>query len=116
LNDKDVLARSHAGIRLIAIATLFNRGDFDRLSTYMTEHFNSVALQVESVDSRLEDLRGQFAAAGKVRVLQVIAYDPHHVVVMLEGQTGQLMLEDLQVEEEYPHKISAHLRQMISDA
>lgn len=115
MSDKDILARSHAGIRLIALATLFNTGDFDRIRSYISEHFNDVALQVETPESRVEEMRDHFALAGKVRVHQVIAYDKYHVVVMLESQSGHLLLEDLEVEEDYPHKVSSHLRQLVSD-
>ncbi|MCC6616715.1 MAG: hypothetical protein IT320_24790 [Anaerolineae bacterium] len=111
--DKSLLVQSHAGVRLIALATLFNKGDFERLSAYISEHFNEAALAVEDAESRLEDMREQFEQAGKVRVRQLLAYDKHHVVVMHDTQAGMMVLEDLQVEEDYPHKISAHTRQVV---
>jgi hypothetical protein len=108
------LARSHAGIRLIAMASIYNQGDFDRLKIYVCEHFNSLALQTESADSRVDDLLAQYRAVGRVRVRQVVAYDEHHVVVMLDSEQGHLLLEDLEVEADYPHKITAHMRQLVS--
>ena len=113
MNDKDVLARSHAGIRLIVLATLYNQGDFTRIRAYLREHFLPLALEQEPVALRIANLREQFRAQGKVRVKQVVAYDKHHVVVLLATQNGGTILEDLTVQEEYPHKISAHTRQMV---
>ncbi|MBE0688644.1 MAG: hypothetical protein IH587_00805 [Anaerolineae bacterium] len=111
--DKAMLVQSHAGVRLIALATLYNKGDFERLGAYISEHFNEAALAVEAAELRLDDLRGQFEQAGKVRVRQLLAYDKYHVVVMHDTQAGVMVLEDLQVEEDYPHKISAHTRQVV---
>jgi len=113
LIDKAMLIQSHAGVRLIALSTIYNKGDFERLGAYISEHFNEAALAIEAAESRLEDLRGQFEQAGKVRVRQLLAYDKYHVVVMHDTQTGVMVLEDVQVEEDYPHKISAHTRQLV---
>jgi uncharacterized protein YjaZ len=46
-------------------------------------------------------------------VRQLVAHDKHHVVVLLETQHGGMLLEDLMVEEGYPHKISSHTRQSV---
>jgi hypothetical protein len=113
LNDKDALARSHAGIRLIALATFYNKGDFTRIRAYMREHFLPAVLDAEPIALRIANLREQHRTQGKVRVKQVIAYDKHHVVVLLATEQGGAILEDLTVEEDYPHKISAHTRQLV---
>jgi hypothetical protein len=113
LNDKDILARSHAGVRLIALATLYNKGDFTRIRAYIRDHYTAAALEVSPLALRLAEMREQFRNEGKVRVRQLVAHDKHHVVVLLETQNGGMLLEDLVVEEEYPHKISSHTRQSV---
>ena len=100
-------------MRLIALSTLYNKADFERLHAYIDEHFTANALAVEATAVRLQSLRDQFEGGGKVRVQQVIAYDPHQVIVMLASERGVLILEDLQVEADYPHKIKAHTRQIV---
>ncbi len=111
--DKDVLIRSHAGMRLIALAALYNKGDFERLHAYIDDHFTADALATEKTAARLQALREQFEAGGKVRVQQVIAHGPYQVVVMMASERGLVILEDLQVEADYPHKIKAHTRQIV---
>lgn len=113
MSDKDILARSHAGVRLIALATFYNKGDFQRIRAYMKEHYTEEALEASPVALRLAEMREQFRNEGKVRVRQLVAHDKHHVVVLLETQNGGMLLEDLVVEEDYPHKISSHTRQSL---
>jgi hypothetical protein len=113
LNDRDILARSHAGVRLIALATLYNKGDFRRLRAYMKDHYTAGALEASPIALRLAEMREQFRNDGKVRVRQLVAHDKYHVVVLLETQNDGMLLEDVVVEEEYPHKISAHTRQSV---
>ncbi len=113
MSDKDILARSHAGMRLIALATLYNKGDFQRIRAYMKAHYTPGALDVIPIALRLAEMREQFRGEGKVRVHQLVAHDKHHVVVLLETQNGGMLLEDLVVEEDYPHLISAHTRQTV---
>lgn len=113
MSDKDILARSHAGVRLIALATFYNKGDFQRIRAYMKEHYTVAALDVSPIALRLAEMREQFRNEGKVKVRQLVAHDKYHVVVLLETQHGGLLLEDLVVEQEYPHKISGHTRQAV---
>lgn len=113
MSDKDILARSHAGVRLIALATLYNKGDFQRIRAYMKDHYTDGALATSPIALRLAEMREQFRNEGKVRVRQLVAHDKHHVVVLLETQHGGMLLEDLMVEEGYPHKISSHNRQSV---
>jgi len=105
--------RSNAGMRLIALATIYNKGDFARLRAYMKEHFTVSALETVPVALRLAELRDQFRTAGKVRVRQVVTYDKHRVVAILSSEHGGNFIEDIAVEEDYPHKVSAHSRQML---
>jgi hypothetical protein len=113
LNDKNILARSHAGMRLIALATLYNQGDFPRIRAYLREHYTPEALEVSSPALRLAEMREQMRTLGKVKVRQVVAHDKHHVVVLLETQSSGLLLEDISVEVDYPHRVIAHTRQQV---
>jgi hypothetical protein len=113
VDDKDILARSHAGIRLIALATLYNKGDFTRVRAYLKENFAPEALEQSPVALRLAEMREQYRETGKVRVQQVLTYDKHHVVVLLATQNSGMILEDLRVEEPYPHRIVSHQRQTV---
>ncbi|MDX2138966.1 MAG: hypothetical protein SF123_12820 [Chloroflexota bacterium] len=113
MSDQDVLMRSNAGMRLIALATIYNKGDFTRLRAYMKEHFTPSALETAPIALRLAELREQFRTTGKVRVRQVVTHDKHRVVAILSGEHGGNFIEDIAVEEEYPHKVSAHSRQQL---
>jgi hypothetical protein len=68
VSDKGTLITSSAGMRLIALQTLFNWGDFERLRAYIAEHFAESAIEAQSADSRLAALQTALEQSGKVRV------------------------------------------------
>ena len=104
--DVPILKQSHAGLRFIAQMTLYNRGDLDRLRAYIADSYTAAALDEQPVDARLDDLNAIRAEIGRLKVHQVIAYDPHHVVILMEPEKGDAyFINDLEVEEEYPHRI-----------
>jgi hypothetical protein len=103
--DKQVLSRSHAGLRLIAQMTIYNSRDFTRLRSFLIDSYAPALFEVQSAPLRLSALRKQHAELGKLRVHQVIAADPHHVVAIVQAQNNALRVVDLQVEEAYPHRI-----------
>jgi hypothetical protein len=73
-------------------------------------------LEAQSVDERLQAFQTTLAAAGKMRVQQVIATEKHHVIVLMAAQAdGGLSMHDITVEEDYPHKISAYSVQPLGD-
>ena len=110
------LARSHAGMRLIAQMTLYNRGDFERLRTFVDESYTAGALEVMSAKDRLLDLKMTYRLAGKMRVRQVVAAGPHRVVAMVQGQKNNGMyLAQIAVEEDYPHKIVDYHHQLLGE-
>jgi len=110
------LARSHAGMRLIAQLTLYNRGDFERLRTFIADSYTAGALEVMSAKDRLLDLKMTFRVAGKMRVRQVVAAGPHRVVAMVQGQKNSGMyLAQIAVEEDYPHKIVDYHHQLLGE-
>jgi hypothetical protein len=110
------LARSQAGMRLIAQMTFYNKGDFERLRTFIEESYTSGALEVMSAKDRLLDLKMTSRVAGKLRVRQVVATDKHRVVAMLQGQKNSSMyLAQMVVEEDYPHKVMDYHHQLLGE-
>jgi hypothetical protein len=110
------LVRSHAGMRLIAQMTLYNRGDMERLRGFIAESYTEGALEVMSAKDRLLDLKMTFRVAGRMRVRQVVAVDAHRVVAMVQAQKNNGMyLAQIAVEEEYPHKIIDYHHQLLGE-
>jgi len=114
--QEEHLARSHAGMRLIAQITFYNRGDFERLRTFITDNYMPAALELMSAKARLLDLKMTYRVAGKLRVRQVVATDKHRVVVMVQGQKNNTMyLAQMTVEEDYPHKVMDYHQQLLGE-
>jgi hypothetical protein len=110
------LARSHAGMRLIAQTTLYNRGDFERLRAFITDNYRPESFEVIAAKDRLLDLKMTYRVAGKMRVRQVVAVGPHRVVVMMQAQKNNSMyLAQLAVEEDYPHKVIDYHHQLLGE-
>ncbi|MBL8147426.1 MAG: hypothetical protein JNL34_13660, partial [Anaerolineae bacterium] len=55
--DQQALVTSQAGMRLVALLTLLNRGEFARLRQYLREYFTSDALEEIPAPARLAELR-----------------------------------------------------------
>ena len=107
MDDKTALKTSNAGMRLIAQQTLLNRGDTDRLRAFISESYSENALQSESVEVRLAALEKLRATYGKLKIMQVLATDKHHVVVLMQAQNSDnMVLHEMRVEEDYPHRIT----------
>jgi hypothetical protein len=104
---KTHLARSRAGMRLIAQLRLYNEGDFDRLRAFLNDAYQPSALD-GSVEDTLAHLRNERTATGKLRVEQVVGIGDHQAIVVLAAQHGGLYTVSLTVEEEYPHKIASY--------
>jgi hypothetical protein len=105
MSDSQQLAASHAGLRLIALLTFYNQGAVDRLRAYLKEHLAESALEEEPASSRLAALKVLSSEAGRLKVRQVVAADKHHVVALLHGERGGIVLTDLEVSADYPHRI-----------
>ncbi len=116
MDDKTALVTSNAGMRLIALQTLYNRGDFDRLQAYFTEYGTPAVLEVQSAEDRVAGLQTLHSEIGKLRVSQVLAVDKHHVVVLMAAQhVAGYFMHELTVEEDYPHKIIAYSHHSLSE-
>ena len=106
MDDKLALRISQAGMRLIAQMTIYNSGDFERLRQYIEESYHPDILADETVEQRLAIFREQYETIGKVRIKQVIGSGKHHVIVLLETENEEgYLLNELKVEEDYPHQI-----------
>ena len=106
--DKQLLIRTPAGMRLIAQLTLYNNGDLDRLRGFMEASYAPAALEGDdSLEHRFARFHEQRVRLGRVRIVQLLAYDDHRAIVMLEAEhvTG-FSVADLQVDPEYPHPIT----------
>ncbi len=112
--DKTLLARSNAGMRLIAQTTFLNQADFERLHDFIRQSYNDDALRDQPTEERLAELRALAAQAGRLRVHQVIAYDKHQVVVLMQPEHEDCFYTiELAVEEDYPHKILAYRHELV---
>lgn len=105
MDDKTALTTSNAGMRLIALTTILNQGDFTRLRSYIADHYQAGALAETPVSMRLAELKAVHRIAGKLRIAQVIAADKHQVIAAVESERGQQFIARVTVEADYPHKI-----------
>lgn len=109
MDDVTALRISQAGMRFIAQMTIYNSGDFERLHTFISESYHPDLLLRESVEQRVAAFREQRERLGRVRVQQVIGTAKHHVIVLLESQhLDDYFLNDVTVEEDYPHLIQEY--------
>ncbi len=112
----ETLTRSHAGMRLIAQTTLYNKGDLERLRAYIADYYQPAALEAQSATDRLLEFKLTYRVAGKLRVHQIVAADEHRAVVMLHGQkNNSLYLAEMAVEEAYPHKVTGYHHQLLGE-
>ncbi|MBL8152980.1 MAG: hypothetical protein JNM70_02250 [Anaerolineae bacterium] len=104
-DPRQQLIPSNAGMRLIAQTTLYNKGDFARLRTFLTESYHESALAEMSLAVRLAEMKALRRLHGKLRVEQLMAVDKHQAVVVLAAERGAVFLTQIAVEEDYPHRI-----------
>jgi hypothetical protein len=115
MTDQQALVTSQAGMRLVAILTLFNKGDFARLRQYFREHFTEAALEEQAGAARLAQLRLLRANAGRQRLRQVVGVEKHRVIALMDAESGGLYIHELSCEEDYPHKVTAHYYTQTAD-
>jgi hypothetical protein len=104
--DKIALRASNAGMRLIAQTTIYNSGDAERLTQFVTDSYHDNALEENSAAKRLEEFQTLFSQIGRMKVKQVVGTNKHHAVVILEAEKDDgFYYTEIEVEEDYPHKI-----------
>jgi hypothetical protein len=104
-DPKQHLVPSNAGMRLIALLTLYNKGEPERLRHYLEQNFATAALEYSPVKTRLAELKALFRIVGKLRVDHVVAVDKHQVLAVLESEKGSRFMAQMLVHEEYPHPV-----------
>ncbi len=93
-------------MRFIAQMTIYNSGDFERLRQFVDESYHENLLAEQSAEAWIEKFRQRYVALGKLRVQQVIGTGKYHVIVLLRAQNDdEFYLNQLKVDEEYPHLI-----------
>lgn len=94
-------------MRLIAQTSIYNKGDFARLRDYIRENYAPAALEDGSDEERLRFFHDLYRQIGRLRVKHVVSTEKHHVVVVMESERGDdFFVNDLECEEDYPHKIT----------
>jgi hypothetical protein len=116
MTDKPYLIQSQAGMRLIAQMTLYNSGKFSRLRTFIGESYGPALLEAEPVAARLAAFRLWRGTLGRLRVRQVVGAGKHHVLVLLEAEhTPELFVQEVMVEEDYPHRITHYSHRLLRE-
>lgn len=117
MNDQRALVTSNAGMRLIAQTTLYNNGDMARLHTFIAENYTAASLDEESALRRAQAWQIVREQIGRLRLRQVIGYDKLHVIVLMQAEYAPdaLFLNEVFVEEDYPHKIAVYVHQRIGE-
>jgi hypothetical protein len=111
------LTHSHAGMRLIAQLSIFNKGDFDRLRQFITDYYAEAALADTALKTRLAEQKAMYRLSGKLRFDQLIAYGEHEVIVALACERGdQSYMAHMAVTEEYPHKVLLYVQRALEAA
>jgi hypothetical protein len=115
MNDQRALVTSSAGMRLIAQTTLYNSGDLARLQDFIANNYTTASLAEESALRRAQAWGIVRAQIGRLRVRQVIGFDKLHVIVLMQAEyePDALFLNEVFVEEGYPHKIALYLHQAL---
>lgn len=101
------LFRSRAGMRLIALLSIYNRGDFKRAKEYLREQSAPHAFTAASLAERLAELRLQRRNFGRVRFKQIAGISELNVIAILTTEKDEMsLLVQLSVESEYPHSLT----------
>jgi beta-phosphoglucomutase-like phosphatase (HAD superfamily) len=108
--DKVALSGSQAGMRFIAQMKLYNDQNLERLQAFINDSYADTLLQERPTQDRVADCVEMLAQLGRQKVHQVLASGKHQVsVVMTTEKVGGFFYIEVQVEEDYPHKISKFL-------
>jgi hypothetical protein len=100
------LARSRAGMRLIAQMRLYNDAAFERLGQYIADYYAETVLGESSAAERLAALHYIYHTSGRLKVAQVVGAGEYQVIVaLLAEQNADVYLANLAVDEEHPHKV-----------
>ncbi len=108
--DKRALSGSQAGMRFIAQMKIYNDGDFARLHQFIIESYSDTLLTEQAADERLQDWQEKLQSLGRHKVKQVLAAGKHQVSIVVSTEKSlDFYYVEVQVEEDYPHKILVFL-------
>ena len=93
-------------MRLIAQMTIYNSGDFERLRQFIEESYHPDLLAQELCRRSAGDLSRTVRHNWESACQQVVATGKHHVVVVMETEREEgYLVNEMEVEEDYPHRI-----------
>lgn len=109
MDNRAALGRTPVGRRLIALLTIFNNRDLERLRQYTVESFKA------SPHEQLAAFDQLFAQTGKLRVHQIVVSDEHRVALLTQAQTDDAFYVcEMAVESDYPHKITEFSHRLVN--
>ncbi|MBZ0287907.1 MAG: hypothetical protein K8I30_09860 [Anaerolineae bacterium] len=115
MDDRAALGRTPVGRRFIALMTIFNQQQPNRLRQYIDESYSAALLEAAPTEHHLSSYGAIFQQRGKVRVEQVLASEEHRVVVLMQGQADSAYyVYEMAVESDYPHKITTLSHQPVN--
>lgn len=114
--DKLALRASQAGMRFIAQTHIYNQANWQRLHTFISDSYKAELLEQEDTDARLAIFQNLYEQVGRQKVKQVLATHEHHVIVVTETEReGAFYYVEVQVEDDYPHQITAFMQQPLHE-
>jgi hypothetical protein len=112
--EKQALAASHAGMRMIAQISIYNMNNTDRLQTFIADGYHPKKLDEQSVDDRLAEFASHYEALGKLKFKQVMATGEYLAIVVLQAQKAEgFYYVEMGVEKDYPHRINHYMFQQL---
>lgn len=115
--DKIALRASQAGMRFIAQMTIYNSRDWERMREFIEQSYHEELLDAQPAINRVQVFKSTHQRLGRLRVKQVVAASAHQAVVVMEAEAADdYFMMQMQVEDEYPHRINAYLHQPLRPA
>lgn len=99
--------RSRAGMRLIALLSIYNHGDFKRIKEYLKEQSAFRPDDPVSIIERVSGLRILRKQYGRLRFQQIAGLSELNVIAILETEKGPAnLIAQVSVESDYPHLLT----------
>lgn len=109
MTDPQALSKTAAGMRLIAQTTLYNAHNAQRFETFIASSYHPSLLEQQDTPARLQAFESLYAMLGRWKIKQTLATNKHHVIVVFSTEhTPDFYYCELEVEEDYPHRIIAY--------
>jgi len=106
-DNAKLIGESKAGRRFIAQTNFYNRGDFDRLKTFMEEGYYELILMENPIKRRLLDLKMTRKLHGRLKVAKVETAEEYGIQLILSTEKTDSRLHlTMVVHEDYPHLVT----------